>query len=385
MAPPQPVKKSLMKVKHEGGEDKRPHAVPKKGAGKGKTQTKTQGKHSPLKGAGKGKSQKEASQPAGGQQSYQQIRGTKIQYGPDGVARRVVKASGRDFAVNDIQTCLAHIEKFGGGQVQVQSGKGGKGGQGNAGKGSRGKGGQAAGGNAVKGGGKVIKEVIKKVNGEFVKEVWVEKGAGKGNNAHGQRGGKEQNGKAGAKGQNGRRGGKMLGVIKKEKAKHDGNGNGEETGGRRKGRGGASKRRGGAGGEPRERKERTPEELEAFKAKTLERHQQKVEKEGRELASDDTFTGEVVARAKSYAWVKPDGDLPAEVAAKLSEMNAEFRAKGDAADGKKSFLGGATDDVLYLAFADMAEEGLVLKAGVKVHFKVYTDNKGVGACEVTAA
>ena len=43
------------------------------------------------------------------------------------------------------------------------------------------------------------------------------------------------------------------------------------------------------------------------------------------------------------------------------------------------------DRKLYVAMADIEEDGLVLDVGTKVLFKVYKDHTGVGGCEVTSA
>lgn len=66
-------------------------------------------------------------------------------------------------------------------------------------------------------------------------------------------------------------------------------------------------------------------------------------------------------------------------------MNDEFRAKVSSAEGSHEFCKGITENVFYVRIADLAEEGLVLKPGTQVKFKIYTDNKGVGGCEVVSA
>ena len=86
----------------------------------------------------------------------------------------------------------------------------------------------------------------------------------------------------------------------------------------------------------------------------------------RYIFGDDTHTGEVLYVAKSYMWVRPLGPLPFEVETVLSEAS-EF------------------DHMLYVAMADIEEDGLVLDVGTKVLFKCYKDHKGVGGCEVTSA
>mmetsp|Transcript_8993 Transcript_8993/g.24322 ORF Transcript_8993/g.24322 Transcript_8993/m.24322 type:complete len:96 (+) Transcript_8993:169-456(+) len=83
--------------------------------------------------------------------------------------------------------------------------------------------------------------------------------------------------------------------------------------------------------------------------------------------------GEVVQRAKRHAWLKPTDPsaVPEVCREELAKMNAEFRAK--ATDGR-AFCGGLEGDVLYLSVADIAEEKLVLAAGMQVKFKSYTDS-----------
>ena len=86
----------------------------------------------------------------------------------------------------------------------------------------------------------------------------------------------------------------------------------------------------------------------------------------RYIIGDDTHTGEVLHVAKSYVWVRPLGPLPSEVETELSEASEDDRR-------------------LYVAMADIAEDGLVLDVGAKVLFKFYKDHTGVGGCEVTSA
>ena len=103
----------------------------------------------------------------------------------------------------------------------------------------------------------------------------------------------------------------------------------------------------------------------------------------RSTCGDDTHAGEVLHVAKSYAWVKPLGRVPPEIEAKLSAMNAEMRAC--AVERKQPFCGGATDTVVYVAFADIKDNNLVLEVGKLVLFKFWQDSRGVGGCEVTSA
>lgn len=101
------------------------------------------------------------------------------------------------------------------------------------------------------------------------------------------------------------------------------------------------------------------------------------------VSFDEWYDGEVVQRSKTYAWIKPydPDDIPSEVAEKLQEMNDRFRKKAE--DGiRRAFCGGIEENVVYVANPDIAIEGAILCVGMKVRFKLYTDNKGVGAHEV---
>lgn len=129
------------------------------------------------------------------------------------------------------------------------------------------------------------------------------------------------------------------------------------------------------------RKKLTDEEIEERRKANAERHNKRVTEEERKVLSEDHIEGEVIQRAKWHAWIKPKDieQVPKEAREKLAEMNESFRAK--VTDGR-AFCGGVEGDVLYLAVADISEEKLVLRANLPVKFKVYVDNKGVGACEV---
>lgn len=152
---------------------------------------------------------------------------------------------------------------------------------------------------------------------------------------------------------------------------------------------GAGKGKGG-GGQKKKKKELTPEQIEEKKKKAAERAAKKVEEEGRVIEGNKFYKGEVIARSKMCAWVKPDAlnSMPSKVQTKLKQMNADLRAKAaEKTDGKtnKPFLDGKDDLVVYVRFSDLAEDGMECKAGTKVQFKVYTDTKGVGGAEVKAA
>lgn len=132
----------------------------------------------------------------------------------------------------------------------------------------------------------------------------------------------------------------------------------------------------------KQKKERTPEELEAHKQKMQENNQKLIEKEGRVLVSDVYHSGEIISRGGfNFMWVKPDNpsQIPGDVAAALQTMNDEARAK------HKNFLGGSTDNAVYVRFADISGDDIPIKQGTKVNFKLYKDNKGVGGCEVISA
>lgn len=125
----------------------------------------------------------------------------------------------------------------------------------------------------------------------------------------------------------------------------------------------------------------TDQELEERRQANVEKHEKRIAEEERKVLSENHIEGEVIQRAKWHAWIKPKdvSQLSEEVREKMAEMNSAFRAK--VTDGR-AFCGGVEGDVLYLAVADISEDKLVLRAGLQVKFKVYVDNKGVGACDV---
>jgi len=133
------------------------------------------------------------------------------------------------------------------------------------------------------------------------------------------------------------------------------------------------------------KKELTPEQQEERDQKRAERNESRIAEEGRVVVTTEHIAGEVVSRGKFFAWVKPLNAkaIPADVAAKLKTMNDEFKAKANE-NGKKKFCGGIDTDVVYVRLADV-EQGFQLKPDVKCKFKLYTDSKGVGGCEVIAA
>jgi hypothetical protein len=98
---------------------------------------------------------------------------------------------------------------------------------------------------------------------------------------------------------------------------------------------------------------------------------------------DTFFFGEVLQRGKRYGWIKPSafGKLPATVQAKVKDMIKEKRKTAKANDSDNPAF---NQNVLFLHMSDV-EEAVRVQAGDKVKFKVYTDEQGAGACEVTTA
>jgi len=137
----------------------------------------------------------------------------------------------------------------------------------------------------------------------------------------------------------------------------------------------------------RNRQEMTSDELEAQQRRFAEQHEERIEREERVLVSQATYMGHVVRRGRANAWVKPANPdlIPEDVRSLLRAMNQEIRTKTLELEGTvKPFCGGVEADVVYVRIADVIEPGLVLKPGVAVKFKLYTDVKGVGACELTS-
>lgn len=134
---------------------------------------------------------------------------------------------------------------------------------------------------------------------------------------------------------------------------------------------------------PKEKKELTPEQIEARQAKARERDAKILAEENRVIVSNDMHPGEVIARGNRCAWVKPTNPqkIPKPVMTKLQAMNNEMREKAKETPKKKQAF---EDDVVYVRSSDVATEGLQLKPGVMVKFKLYHDAKGVGGCQVVA-
>merc|ERR1711933_582638 len=111
------------------------------------------------------------------------------------------------------------------------------------------------------------------------------------------------------------------------------------------------------------------------------KHAEKQAEMGRETQGDTFFFGELVQRRKSYGWVKPSnfGKLPSEVQTKVKEMLKAKRANVKEHGSENDVF---KENVLFLHMSDV-EEVVKVDAGDRVKFKVYTDNEGAGAYEVS--
>jgi len=132
-------------------------------------------------------------------------------------------------------------------------------------------------------------------------------------------------------------------------------------------------------------KPRTAEEEEARRQKMVEKAEAMLLTENRQMVSNSYHTGEIVQAGGTWMWVKPDNPskITGPAKAKLQKMNEEM-AKKKKADGK-TWLDGSKVNAVYVRLADMLDTSLKVEKGVKVQFKLYTDNKGVGGCDVMAA
>eukprot|EP00746_Dinoflagellata_sp_MGD_P164419 gnl/MRDRNA2_/MRDRNA2_93034_c0_seq1.p1 gnl/MRDRNA2_/MRDRNA2_93034_c0~~gnl/MRDRNA2_/MRDRNA2_93034_c0_seq1.p1 ORF type:complete len:250 (-),score=79.30 gnl/MRDRNA2_/MRDRNA2_93034_c0_seq1:39-788(-) len=132
-----------------------------------------------------------------------------------------------------------------------------------------------------------------------------------------------------------------------------------------------------------EPKVRTPEEEEARKNKAIEFADRALATENRVIVNQNYIKGEFFKCEEMWAWVKPDNPsaIPKQVTAKLKTMCDAIRAK----KGRANFLKNSTDNVVFVRVADVSDPALEMKPGVKCKFKLYTDSKGVGGCEVMAA
>jgi hypothetical protein len=131
------------------------------------------------------------------------------------------------------------------------------------------------------------------------------------------------------------------------------------------------------------KKELTPEQIEARQAKAKEREAKLLADEQRQIVNNDMHVGEVIARGNRCAWVKPENAsrFPKAFQTKLAAMNAEMREKAKDAPKKKQAFDA---DVIYVRTCDVVTEDLKLKEGTMIKFKIYSDTKGVGGCQVVA-
>jgi len=129
-------------------------------------------------------------------------------------------------------------------------------------------------------------------------------------------------------------------------------------------------------------KERSTGEILPPRPRYMKDFEAKVAEEERNTL-DGVYEGEVVQRSKMYAWIKPHNlsAMPADVQHKLQEMCDGFRKKAEEGAGRP-FCGGIEDNVVYVANPDLSVKGAILCVGMKVTFKLYTDNKGVGGYDV---
>eukprot|EP00413_Alexandrium_margalefii_P016176 CAMPEP_0204531002 /NCGR_PEP_ID=MMETSP0661-20131031/10932_1 /ASSEMBLY_ACC=CAM_ASM_000606 /TAXON_ID=109239 /ORGANISM="Alexandrium margalefi, Strain AMGDE01CS-322" /LENGTH=70 /DNA_ID=CAMNT_0051537127 /DNA_START=11 /DNA_END=223 /DNA_ORIENTATION=- len=70
--------------------------------------------------------------------------------------------------------------------------------------------------------------------------------------------------------------------------------------------------------------------------------------------------------------------MPPAVVAKVKQMQQDAKQRG-----KDSITGQGSGTSLYFRRTDI-NEGVQLDKGMPVTFKVYTDDKGAGACEIRA-
>lgn len=98
--------------------------------------------------------------------------------------------------------------------------------------------------------------------------------------------------------------------------------------------------------------------------------------ENRKITSPTLFKGTIVRNMwkQGYGYIEcaAGQKIPANVTQKMTAMKKETEEKG-----KKTTEG----NVLYFRTGDI-EEGKWLKKSQEVQFKIYTDDKGVGACEI---
>jgi len=104
--------------------------------------------------------------------------------------------------------------------------------------------------------------------------------------------------------------------------------------------------------------------------------------EHRVMLGNTTFSGvvEMYNWGRGWGFIKVPASvtMPPAVAKKVKQMQEEARQRG-----RNSITGQATDTMLYFRKADI-NPGVQLDKGTNVSFKVYTDDKGAGACEIQA-
>merc|ERR1712066_1128388 len=100
--------------------------------------------------------------------------------------------------------------------------------------------------------------------------------------------------------------------------------------------------------------------------------------EGREMLGNATYSGVVSFWSWSSGWghIKPNPgqSLPIKVRQKIAEAMAEVK--------KKAKPGVTPEEILYFNKEDCAKGFYRPNKDTKVKFKVYSDSKGVGACEI---
>jgi len=200
----------------------------------------------------------------------------------------------------------------------------------------------------------------------------IKKGGGKGGSSWGGKG-KGGGGWGGGKGKGGGGGGTWVFMPVQTPFRSKGFG---KSGGKK---GGGKGKKGGKRGEMKPFSELSDERKEEIRMK----HEEKHAEQGREPQGDTFYFGELIQRGKRYGWIKPSafGKLPSEVQAKVKEMvNAKRKTVKESGSTNDVFK----NNVLFLHMSDV-DEGVKVEQGCRVKFKVYTDNEGAGACEVTTA
>jgi len=137
--------------------------------------------------------------------------------------------------------------------------------------------------------------------------------------------------------------------------------------------------------EPLTKRERKQQDREA-KQKKLE-DQRKAASERKLLAEGAWHKAEVSVRDKGFAWLR--------LATASDEVAAQLRAAGGGSDGSAEAAAApaasGTDDTaasmakVRLWFFDVAEQGVNLQPGAKLSVQLYSDEKGIGACNAKAA